>query len=54
MLQTKPTEAPYRNWKVKQYVVPMAMRLVHERAQRDQPPMMSLHGSTDKNPKEKQ
>ncbi|NYT77541.1 hypothetical protein [Pusillimonas sp. ANT_WB101] len=54
MLQNKPTEAPYRNWKVKQYVVPLSMRIVNERAQRDQPPMRSLHNGTDKDVKEEQ
>ena len=33
----------FRNWKVKQYTLPLEMRLRQERAHQAQPPLMSLH-----------
>lgn len=44
MLVSNKTATPYRNWKVKQYVIPLEMRLAQERAQNCQPPLRSLHG----------
>ena len=38
------TLPPYRNWKVKQYTVPLETRMAQERATRAQPPLISLHG----------
>ena len=40
---TSHVASPYRNWKVKQYTVSLETRLAQERAERSQPPLMSLH-----------
>ena len=39
--------SPYRNWKVKQYTVPLETRLAQERAHQHQPPLISLHAKGD-------
>lgn len=47
MLAPKHTPSPYRNWKVKQYAVPLETRLAQERARLYQPPVMSLHAKNE-------
>ena len=54
MLAPKQTAAPYRNWKVKQYAVPLETRLAQERAHLYQPPMMSLHAKNENQRQEDQ
>jgi hypothetical protein len=48
----KQTPSPYRSWKVKQYTVSLETRLAQERAGLHQPPMMSLHAKTERQPRE--
>jgi len=43
MITPQKTLAPYRSWKVKPYTVSLETRLVQERAQKAQPPLISLH-----------
>jgi len=45
MSATNKTLAPYRTWKVKPYTLSPEARLVRERAEQAQPPMISLHTS---------
>ena len=47
MPASKQVSSPYRNWKVKQYTVPLETRLVQERARLHQPPLISLHAKGD-------
>lgn len=50
MIAPHKTLAPYRTWKVKPYTVPLETRLAQERAQKAQPPMMSLHSKDEAAP----
>lgn len=45
MSATNKTLAPYRTWKVKPYALSMEARIVRDRAEQAQPPMISLHTS---------
>ncbi|HLU20347.1 MAG TPA: hypothetical protein VKZ66_10355 [Pusillimonas sp.] len=45
MSATNKTLAPYRTWKVKPYTLSPEARLVQQRAEQAQPPMISLHTS---------
>lgn len=42
MKQPKPTPAPYRNWKTREYKTPASTRLAQERAEKDQPGFISM------------
>lgn len=42
MKPVKPTAAPYRTWKTREYRTPPDTRLTQDRAERDQPKHISL------------
>lgn len=46
MLENNVALSHHRNWKVQPYTISAATRLAQERASKDQPPMISLHGKS--------